>query len=132
LGAPITAISLYGIFERLLGTEYSSTTLHRSLSDLTGLLDDPKRRGRIILGGDLNAWPGRWGKTHRILFDRIENFGLQSCLDYHEQPTPTHRKVQTDYIFLSDELCPLSPGCVVDVGDLSDHHAVVVDLAFDA
>jgi hypothetical protein len=72
LGAPITAISLYGIFERLLGTEYSSTTLHRSLSDLTGLLDDPKRRGRIILGGDLNALAGEMGKDapHPLRPDR--------------------------------------------------------------
>jgi endonuclease/exonuclease/phosphatase (EEP) superfamily protein YafD len=121
-------ISLYGLLERLLGTEYSITSLHRSLSDLTHVLDDRTRRGRIILGGDLNASPAKWGKTHRVLFDRIESFCLESCLDYREQPTPTHRTVQIDYLFLSRELVPLiSAGYVIDVGDLSDHRALVVD-----
>jgi hypothetical protein len=110
LGVPITAISLYGLLERLLGTEYSITSLHRSLSDLTGVLEDRSRRGRIILGGDLNASPLRWGVTHRVLFDRIESFGLESCLDYREQPTPTHRAVQIDYVFVSHELVPRGLG----------------------
>src|SRR5262249_23460870 len=132
IGAPITAISLYGLLERFLGTEYSITSLHRSLSDLTHLLDDRARRGRIILGGDLNASPARWGTTHRVLFDRIESFGLESCLDYREQLTPTHRTVQIDYLFLSRELVPrLSASAVIDVGDLSDHSALVADLALE-
>ena len=46
LDAPITAISLYGLLERLLGTDYSTPSLHRSISDLTGILDDRSRRGR--------------------------------------------------------------------------------------
>jgi exonuclease III len=129
LDAPITAISLYGLLERLLGTEYSITSLHRSLSDLTGVLEDRTRIGRIILGGDLNASPLRWGVTHRVLFDRIESFGLESCLNYREQPTPTHRTVQIDYIFVSRELVPqVSASSVVDVGDLSDHRALAVEL----
>ena len=82
LDAPITAISLYGLLERLLGTEYSIPSLHRSISDLTVLLDDRSRRGRVILGGDLNASPVRWGNAHRILFDRIEDFGLVCCRDF--------------------------------------------------
>jgi exonuclease III len=131
--APISAISLYGVLERLLGTEYSITSLHRSLSDLTHLLDDRARRGRIVLGGDLNASPARWGTTHRLLFDRIESFGLESCFDYREQPTPTHRAVQIDYVFVSRELVPqLSASAVIDVGDLSDHRALVADVALDA
>ena len=108
LGAPITTISLYGLLERLLGTEYSTPSLHRSIWDLTGLLDDRSRRGRIVLGGDLNASPVRWGTVHRVLFDRIEDLGLECCRDYRERSTPTHRTVEIDYVFVSRELIPRS------------------------
>jgi exonuclease III len=133
LAAPVTAISLYGLLERVLGTDYSTPSLHRSISDLTGLLDDRSRRGRIVLGGDLNASPVRWGNVHRVLFDRIEDFGLECCRDYREQPTPTHRTVEIDYVFVSRELIPqVTAESVIDVGDMSDHRALVVDVAFDA
>jgi hypothetical protein len=133
LSAPITAISLYGLFEKILKTDYSSPSLHRSLSDLTVVLDDPTRRGRIILGGDLNVSPLKWGPLHRVIFDRIELFGLESCLDYRERPTPTHRQVEIDYVFVSRELVPrVSAGSVVDVGDLSDHRALVVEIELAA
>jgi hypothetical protein len=55
------------------------------------VLDDPTRRGRIILGGDLNVSPLRWGPLHGVIFDRIELFGLESCLDYRERPTRDRR-----------------------------------------
>ena len=129
LDAPITAICLYGLLERLLGTEYSTPSLHRSISDLTGLLDDRSRKGRIVLGGDLNASPVRWGSVHQVLFDRIQDFGLECCRDYEERPTPTHRTVEIDYVFVSRELIPLvTAEAVVDTRGLSDHHALVVEV----
>lgn len=89
-------VSLYGLLERMLGTEYSITTLHRTLSDLTPVLSDPARRGRIVLGGDLNAsleWDRRRrSPTHRLLFERIEAFGLVSVLGYEGPQTYRHNQ----------------------------------------
>jgi endonuclease/exonuclease/phosphatase family metal-dependent hydrolase len=140
----LTVISIYGLLENLHGTLYSITTLHRLFSDLTILLDDPRRRGRIVLGGDFNAslqWDERQGsKTHRLLFDRVEAFGLTSCLPYGGKPQRTWRAKsgdfpwQLDYLFISEELADrASPAAVVEddrVAQLGDHNpiAVTVDL----
>jgi hypothetical protein len=139
IAGTLTAISIYGLLEQILGTQYSTTTLHRTLSDLTPLLDDPARRGRIVLGGDLNTsleWDREGGRvTQRLLFDRIEDFGLESCFAYRDalQPTWRHRAGsvgQLDYLFVSHELIPrVSPGSVAEVDSLSDHWLVVVELA---
>jgi endonuclease/exonuclease/phosphatase family metal-dependent hydrolase len=140
---PVTLISLYGLLEPLLGTEYSITTLHRLLSDLTVYLEEPRRQGRIILGGDLNAnvaWDKRQrGPTHRLLFDRIEAFGLRSVLPHGEgdPQTPTwHRQGarirQLDYLFVSQEI-EIGPGGWTewndDLADLSDHSPLWVELS---
>jgi endonuclease/exonuclease/phosphatase family metal-dependent hydrolase len=77
----------------------------------------------------LNASPVRWGNVHRVLFDRIEDVGLECCRDYQERPTPTHRTVEIDYVFVSRELIPrVTAESVVDTGELSDHHALVVEV----
>jgi len=131
LPGPITVVSLYGVFEKILGIDYCSTTLHRSISDLTCLLDDRSRRGRIVLGGDLNVSPAvpEWRDVHLPLFERIEQFGLESCFEYLEHPTPTWRTKQLDHVFVSRELIPrVSTSSVVEVGELSDHHALLVEV----
>ncbi len=65
----------------------------------------------------------------RVLFDRIKDFGLECCPDYEERPTPTHRTVEIDYVFVSRELIPqVTAESVVDTGELSDHHALVVEV----
>jgi exodeoxyribonuclease-3 len=52
----LTIISLYGQLESVGNTAYAITTLHRMLSDLTGVLNGHMGGKRnIILGGDLNA-----------------------------------------------------------------------------
>ena len=129
LEEPLTAIALYGLFDRVLDIDNCSTTLLRSLADLTELLDDLSRRGRIVLGGDLNASPARWGKRHQVVFDYIESCGLECCIEYREPATPTHRHVQIDHVFVSSELAAgVSHRDVVDVGELSDHLAIVVEV----
>ena len=54
---------------------------------------------------------------HRVLFDRIKDFGLECCRDYQERPTPTHRMAEIDYVFVSRELIPqVTAESVVDTG----------------
>lgn len=140
-GPPITLISVYGKPEHLLGTEYSITTLHHVLSDLTGLLEDRRRRGRIVLGGDFNANPA-WDKrqrnrSHRLLFDRLENFGLRSVLPYDPPAHATFRKNiairQIDYLFVSSEISVTEARVLDDPEprDLSDHWPVAAALEID-
>ena len=54
-------------------------------SDLTFLLDGKLGKRKVILGGDFNAslqWDKQQpGESHRIMFERLENFGLVSCID---------------------------------------------------
>lgn len=142
---PVTLISIYGLLETINGTQYSITTLHRLLSDLTVFLEDPKRRGRIILGGDLNAnimWDqsDRQGTpTHRLFFDRLEAFGLKSVLPYRDpaeqtatwHPTKPRVITQLDHLFVSDEIEVGSGGWVAyddEVAAVSDHAPVWVEL----
>jgi hypothetical protein len=80
-GERITAISLYGLLD-----ERSDASVHRSLSDLTPLLDDPRYNELLVLGGDLNPlWSAKLGTMmfERVqgVFDRIaRGFGLTDLL----------------------------------------------------
>jgi hypothetical protein len=38
--------------------EKSDASVHRSLSELTPLLEDRRYNERLIIGGDLNTWTG--------------------------------------------------------------------------
>lgn len=49
-GESVTAISLYGLLD-----ERSDASVHRSLSDLTPLLEDERYNESLLLGGDLNT-----------------------------------------------------------------------------
>jgi endonuclease/exonuclease/phosphatase family metal-dependent hydrolase len=94
----ITAISMYGLMEE----GFSITTLHRMFSDLTFLLEGKRGLNRyIVLAGDFNASPQfdakQPGFSHKILFDRIENFGLVDLFPYMpENPLQTWRSDKTD------------------------------------
>lgn len=78
---PLTAISLYGLMDEL-----SDASVHRSLSELSPVLDDPRYRELVVLGGDLNTstqWPARdarWNARDRSVLQRIEALGLVDCL----------------------------------------------------
>jgi endonuclease/exonuclease/phosphatase family metal-dependent hydrolase len=65
--------------------ELSDASVHRSLSELSPVLDDPKYNKQVILGGDLNTgtqWPigDAYGKRDRNVLDRLEAIGLVDCL----------------------------------------------------
>jgi hypothetical protein len=135
---PITLISVYGQLEGFLGTQWSIPNLHRILSDLTPLLADHKRRGRIVLGGDFNAGvtfdKDRIGglRSHSLLFDRLEAFGLKSVIPYRDASDQTvtwkgSGEKQSDYVFVSEELAYRDPELRWH-NELSDHAAIMVDV----
>jgi hypothetical protein len=80
-GESVTAISLYGLLD-----ERSDASVHRSLSDLTPLLEDERYNRYLLLGGDLNtlctapAGSGRLARDQGVI-DRITHgFGLVDLL----------------------------------------------------
>jgi len=96
-----------------------------------------------MLGGDLNAslqWDEQQpGESHRILFERIKNFGLSDCVQqFHPEFVQTWRHEgvskpwQLDYLFISKNAVDQLVSCtVVDdprVHGLSDHNPIVADL----
>jgi len=139
----LTIISLYGLLEQIGHELYSITTLHRMLSDLTGLLNGHMgTKRKIALGGDLNAslqFDTQYGgKAHEILFQRMDDFKLESCFKHTEGFTQTLRNPvsetpwQNDYFFISKPLSRNLMGCKVidneDVRRLSDHNPVLIEL----
>jgi len=131
----VTVVALYGLMD-----EKSDASLHRSLSELAPLFDDPRYRERLVLGGDLNTWTG-WaaGSWHlerdRIVLDRIGAYGLVDVLDRaraegrldgcpcsledcrHTRTRLDPRKpevpYQMDYLFASPAMAELLESCVV-------------------
>ncbi|MBS2020264.1 MAG: hypothetical protein JST00_45815 [Deltaproteobacteria bacterium] len=158
-GQEVTVVSLYRMLEGPLLDQktYAVTTMHRSLSDLTPLLN--QRSTMRILGGDLNVStqmrpPDR--DAHRLVLDRISAFGLGDCTHATAASRPRltncicaeagacthvqthrHRKStvpwQLDYLFASEkQLMPRLTSCrVVDkdprVWELSDHCPIVAE-----
>jgi endonuclease/exonuclease/phosphatase family metal-dependent hydrolase len=140
VAGPVTFISVYGVFETFLKTIWSIPSLHRIVSDLTPLLVDRSRGGRIVLGGDFNASVS-WDKdrigglgSHSLLFDRLEAFGLKSVLPFRDPNNlmPTWRRgggrQQSDYMFVSESLEHEAAEVVWSEDGLSDHAVVLVDI----
>lgn len=142
-GELFTFISLYAILEN----GYSITTLHRMFSDLTPILDGKKdstgKKRKIILGGDFNAslqWDEQQpGESHKIMFERLENFGMiDLLLDKYDQPVHTwrrkntRRKWQLDYVFSSKNIADRIKDINVlhdqQIEQLSDHNPIEVVL----
>jgi hypothetical protein len=61
---PVTAISLYGLMD-----EKSDASVHRSLSELAPVFEDPKYNRLLLLAGDLNTWTG-WRRGSHLDRDR--------------------------------------------------------------
>jgi len=140
----LTVISLYGLLETIGTVGYAITTLHRMLSDLTGILNGHVGgRRQIILGGDLNASlqcdQNDGGKAHGIFFQRLEDFRLKNCFEpFYKDFVQTHRHHlskkpwQNDYFFISRKLVKNLKSCTVldneTVRKLSDHNPVMIEL----
>jgi len=142
----LTLISIYGLMEGDGPTKgYSITNLHRMLSDLTyifnGLVGGKRN---IVLGGDLNASiqldQKQKNNSHRIFFERLEDFGLDDCfkLKNIRFPIQTLRHLksqirwQNDYFFISRSMSKKIISCEVldndKVRKYSDHNPVVITL----
>jgi exonuclease III len=154
----IVVVSLYGMLEGPLldKQSYAVTTVHRSLSDLTPLLN--ARSTARVVGGDLNVStqvepPHR--AAHRVVFERIAAFGLGDCTGATASSRPrlencpcaegaacahvqTHRHArsespwQDDYLFASErQLMTRLQSCRVvadeSVWALSDHCPVIAE-----
>lgn len=116
-------------------------------SDLTPILDGKKdstgKKRKIILGGDFNAslqWDEQQpGESHKIMFERLENFGMiDLLLDKYDQPVHTwrrkntRRKWQLDYVFSSKNIADRIKDINVlhdqQIEQLSDHNPIEVVL----
>lgn len=88
VGRTVTAVSLYGLLD-----EFSDASVHRSLSELSPLVDDPRYRTHVLIGGDLNTWSG-WSESEPgttlardiNLLERFEALGLVDCLAAKRPP----------------------------------------------
>ena len=113
------------------------------LSDLTCIFNghiDGKRT--IVLGGDLNAsiqWdPMQKNKSHKIFFDRLEDFNLNDCFklsnkEFSVQTLRRHKskiKWQNDYFFISKKSSKKLLNCEILDNDkirmYSDHNPVII------
>lgn len=78
--SPLTAVAPVRAARQL-----SDASVHRSLSELSPVSDDPRYGQRVVLGGDLNTWTG-WPANEpflagdRNLLQRFEALGLVDCL----------------------------------------------------
>jgi hypothetical protein len=131
---PISSVALYGLMDEL-----SDASVHRSLSELSPVFDDPTYNELVVLGGDLNTsaqWPkgDTFYKRDRNVLDRIEALGLVDCLRAKRPPgrltdcpcaegdecghvrtrrDPRYPSVpyQTDYLFASPRLASRLVSC---------------------
>lgn len=140
-----STLILVSIYGQLDENGYSITTLHRMLSDLTYVFDgylQDRGRPRVIFGGDLNASiqfdAKQRNNSHRIFFQRLEDFGLVDCQGAftNERPrTLRHERGNlfpwvNDYIFASENLAKKVISYQVienpELLGLSDHNPLVV------
>lgn len=74
-------MSLYGLLD-----EFSDASVHRSLSEISPLVDDPRYRSHLMIGGDLNTgaqWPANdpFNDRDRNVLERLSALGLVDCVD---------------------------------------------------
>ena len=139
--APTILLTTLSLHAQIIHS-YSITTLHHIFSDLTVLLAHSRYK---LVGGDFNAgllWDKEYNTTtHKILFDRVEAFGLSNChRRFHEQEVQTFRNKrgkpwQLDHLFISYRLANKLTSCdVIDRESLytfSDHNPIVATLEVD-
>lgn len=85
---PLTLVSAYGFWERPWSSRttpwiYADASVHRLISDISGLVDHP-RRHRIIVAGDFNILHGYgehgnayWRDRYATVFSRLTALGLE-------------------------------------------------------
>jgi exodeoxyribonuclease-3 len=136
-------VSLYGLMEKIFNVTYAIPNLHRIFSDLTGFIEGPITKHKMIIGGDFNASLQidelQKGKSHKVFFDRLKEFQLENCFTtYYPDYIQTHRHFiskkswQDDYFFISNHLFQNLKNCEVIDNDFirihSDHNPVLIEL----
>ena len=148
VGAKASDIYVFSIYGLLDENGYSTTTLHRTISDLTHTLRTLiGQRKKVILGGDFNASPmfdrpnaRSYRRAHEILFERLEDFGLVNVLPrFHENYVQTLRHNRTnkpwqiDHLFVSENLFTNIKSCEVQdseaIRSVSDHNPIVCEFS---
>lgn len=141
----LTFISLYGRMDKVGQIGYSIPNLHRIFSDLTGILNGHiNGKRKIVLAGDLNAsiqFDQRYGgQAHRIFFERLRDFKLESCFelngnkDFVQTLRYPNSSImwQNDYFFISKSISKKFNNCEVidndEVRKFSDHNPVMITL----
>jgi endonuclease/exonuclease/phosphatase family metal-dependent hydrolase len=133
----VASVALYGLMD-----EFSDASVHRSLSELSPVLDDRRYNERVLLGGDLNTgtqWPKReqaFNDRDRNVLERIVALGLVDCVAAKRPPgrlkgclcidgeACTHVRTrrdsrhptvpyQTDYLFATPKLVSRLISCEV-------------------
>lgn len=142
-GRTVTFVSLYGLIRRggLSDTGYATTTVHRTLSDLTPVLDVHRSKRTLILGGDLNVTPEISfpdAEMHAATIERLKAFRLIDCLGtkhdgfvrtIRHRNNPESKPYQDDWIFASPDLSIVACDPVDEerAWALSDHCPVILD-----
>lgn len=142
-GLVVTVVSIYGVMKAVLtNVEYATTTVQRTLSDLTPILDVNPSQEAVVLGGDINVTPQirpvRYRAAHVAIIDRIKAFGMTDCLGkfnegyvrtLRHQNRPDSTPYQNDWIFASKKLVPLSCRAIDTEAAwaLSDHCPVLAE-----
>ncbi len=90
-GVNVSVVSLYGLTD-----EKTDASVHRSLSDLEPIFEDPNYNHMLLLGGDLNIFaiprprdPAR--ERHRLVLKRIEGYGLKDL--FERDPVPRRDQI---------------------------------------
>jgi exonuclease III len=138
----VTVVSVYGVMHKLRNeVTYATTSVQRTLSDLTPVLDVHRSKARVVMAGDFNVSPQIGSSdtnAHVAIIDRIKAFGLVDCLgSKHDGYVRTHRHRnkmdgkawQIDWMFSSMKLklSSCKPMDVEEAWKLSDHCPVVAD-----
>ncbi len=77
----VTCVSLYGLLD-----EFSDASIHRSLSEISPIVDDSRYNKLVLVGGDLNTgtqWPAaerHFNNRDRNLLERFAALGLVDCV----------------------------------------------------
>lgn len=153
LGGRLTVVSLYGVWDGDARYIYAEATLHRAISDLTILFQDPNH-SPLLLAGDLNVYRdwaraergAAWAPRYDTVFDRLRAYGLDLRGPFGLEPLPgcpcrrdecdhartyAHRAdpsgtpYQLDYVFTTE---PAGEVAVIDEHDIwqySDHLPVL-------
>jgi exonuclease III len=151
-GDSLVLINLYGLLEAHPSNPTRQVVhagIHRALSDLTFLLQGwtKPKFVNFVLAGDLNndrrmdnhpRFRRKDKATGRIMFERIENYGLHDCVsEFYPDHVQTYRHNrggypwQLDHMFASKKILARLKNLYIDdseqVKQISDHNPIVAD-----